>query len=142
MYIFRSGVEEAYTEKDRLLEEVSSLCKETNYSFKQPRKRTGLSKEQQLCELGKKARNKFAADFHTLEEENETNNSELTSELHENPPVGDNDYCKLKFFNFTTYIYIVCKRCPKFNGFGKFYKGVIEVLLEEISNCFLRVCNK
>lgn len=106
--ICRSGVEEAFTEKDRLLEEVSSLCKEANYSFKQPRKKSGLSKEQQLCELGKQARNKFAADYCTLEDTQE-NISCSKQRLEENNNLhvdGDHNYCK--FLSNTWFLRVRC----------------------------------
>lgn len=53
---FRSGIEEPYSEKDILLQEASSLCKEFN--FQEKKKRT--SRDSQIMELGKKARNKCA----------------------------------------------------------------------------------
>lgn len=53
---YRSGVEEPNCERDQLLQEISSLCKESNYNFKDPRKKSRLTKEQQLCRLGQEVR--------------------------------------------------------------------------------------
>lgn len=57
----RSGIEEPQTERNSLLEEVSSLCKEYNFNFKQ-RKQT-FSREQKLRQLGCKMRNDFSMNF-------------------------------------------------------------------------------
>lgn len=51
----RSGIEEVYTEKDVLLQEVSDICTECHLSPK-----TKSSKEKQIVEIGRQAREQHA----------------------------------------------------------------------------------
>ncbi|KAG5863762.1 hypothetical protein JTB14_030619 [Gonioctena quinquepunctata] len=53
----RSGIEEPYSEKDILLQEVSSMCKELNFPEK---KKQRQYKDKQILKLGKEERNKCA----------------------------------------------------------------------------------
>lgn len=52
--MFRSGVEEMHSERDQLLQEVSDMC--NNTEVKPLKKKKKLSKEKQISELGKQAR--------------------------------------------------------------------------------------
>lgn len=68
LFCFRSGIEVPFSEKNNLLQEVASMCEESNYNFKE--KKRPLPKEQQICNLGKKAREEFAMTLHQQSLEN------------------------------------------------------------------------
>ncbi|CAG9765895.1 unnamed protein product [Ceutorhynchus assimilis] len=72
----KSGVEEPYSEKDILLQEISTLCSESDFQVKRKRP---LSKEQHLSELGKKARESHAVRFY--EESNDIISEIITEEF-------------------------------------------------------------
>ncbi|KAK4886222.1 hypothetical protein RN001_002493 [Aquatica leii] len=84
--IFRSGIEGMCSEKDNLLHEVSSLCREFNF-VGTPKK---TSKETQLLELGKEARTKYAITFSDDNTENEIITEELMCvDVQNEEEVGD-----------------------------------------------------
>lgn len=57
---FRSGIDEPVCEKNILLQEVNSICSETNYNFKS-KKNTSISREEHISLLGKRLRDESAA---------------------------------------------------------------------------------
>lgn len=79
---FRSGTEEVYTEKDILLQEISDLCSEFHLT---PTKKTKvISKEKQIAEIGKQARERNALDL--------LNIYEKPSEEPKDPVLMEHDY--------------------------------------------------
>jgi hypothetical protein len=79
----KSGVEEIFSERDNLLQEISDLCKE----FKKSR-RPKVNKVEQIVNLGKQVRDEQALLFSTeLQEENSVNKNEQFSFVAEVPIV-------------------------------------------------------
>ncbi|KAG5877646.1 hypothetical protein JTB14_038323 [Gonioctena quinquepunctata] len=87
----RSGIEEPYSEKDILLQEVSSMCMEFNFPEK---KKQRQSKDKQILKLGKEARNKCAEALcpspqHQAEENVMNDHNYVVFE------VGDDEVCEV-----------------------------------------------
>lgn len=75
----RSGCEDPYSEKDHLLQEVSSICLESGgLPIKQKKM---ISKEKQIAELGRQARESLALNFVNDNDENIIHNSIFEGEV-------------------------------------------------------------
>lgn len=66
-YCIRSGIEEIYTEREQLLQEIQDICNNYNRNPKKKR-RNALTKEKQIVILGKKDRETYA--LQSIEHEN------------------------------------------------------------------------